>query len=159
MSSPHRQKHLQFATELPMTNIIICEMDVVIAVVCVYCGRLLVQQKKSIVTNSVSLHPGSMSSSQLSDLSIAKPSTEATGAVTVGRDCTVDATESHQCNLSCIRYPQWSQHIPPKIQDILQDIWEKNTGHFTGLQKSISLNLLGIIVSQQYSISSDVGGQ
>jgi len=35
----------------------------------------------------------------------------------------------------------------------------KNTGHFTGLQKPISLHLLGIIVSQQYSISSDVGGQ
>jgi len=46
-----------------------------------------------------------------------------------------------------------------KIQDILQDIWEKNTGHFTGLQKSILLHLLGITVSQQYSISSDVGGQ
>ena len=36
---------------------------------------------------------------------------------------------------------------------------KKNTGHFTGLQKPISLHLLGIIVSQQYSISSDVGGQ
>jgi len=41
----------------------------------------------------------------------------------------------------------------------LQDIGEKNTGHFTGLQKSISLHLLEIIVSQQYSISSDVGSQ
>ena len=48
--------------------------------------------------------------------------------------------------------------FPPKIQDILQDIWKKNTGHFTGLQKPISLHLLGIIVSQQYSITSDVGG-
>jgi len=48
-------------------------------------------------------------------------------------------------------HKQWSQHIPPKIQDILQDIWRKNTGHFTGLQKPISLHLLGIIVSQQYS--------
>ena len=33
----------------------------------------------------------------------------------------------------------------------------KNTGHLTGLQKPISLYLLGIIVSRQYSKSSDVG--
>ena len=35
----------------------------------------------------------------------------------------------------------------------------KNIGHLTGLQKPISLHLLGIIVSRQYSKSSDVGGQ
>ena len=35
--------------------------------------------------------------------------------------------------------------------------FEKNTGHLTGLQKPISLQLLGIIVSRQYSKSSDVG--
>jgi len=34
---------------------------------------------------------------------------------------------------------------------------EKNTGHLTGLQKPISLHLLDIIVSRQYSKSSDVG--
>jgi len=33
----------------------------------------------------------------------------------------------------------------------------KNTGHLTGVQKPISLHLLGIIVSRQYSKSSDVG--
>jgi len=43
------------------------------------------------------------------------------------------------------------------MQDILRDIWKKNTGHLTGLQKPISLHLLGIIVSWQYSKSSDVG--
>ena len=43
-----------------------------------------------------------------------------------------------------------------KIQDILQDIW-KNIGHLTGLQKPILLHSLGIIVSRQYSKSSDVG--
>jgi len=32
----------------------------------------------------------------------------------------------------------------------------KNTRHFTGLQKPMSLHLLGIIVSRQYSKSSDV---
>ena len=53
---------------------------------------------------------------------------------------------------------QRSQHSPKKIQDILQDIW-KNRGHLTGLQKPISLHLLGIIVSRQNSKSSDVGGQ
>jgi len=25
----------------------------------------------------------------------------------------------------CKEVYQWSQHIPPKIQDILQDIWKK----------------------------------
>jgi len=33
----------------------------------------------------------------------------------------------------------------------------KNTGYLTGVQKPISLYLLGIIVSRQYSKSSDVG--
>ena len=32
---------------------------------------------------------------------------------------------------------------------------EKNTGHLTGLQKAILLHLLGIIVSRQYSKSSE----
>jgi len=45
-----------------------------------------------------------------------------------------------------------------KIQDILQDILKEKTGYFTGLRKPISVHLLGIIVSWQYSISSDAGG-
>ena len=49
--------------------------------------------------------------------------------------------------------------FPPKYRTFCRTSGQKNTGHFTGLQKPISLHLLGIIVSQQYSISSDVGGQ
>ena len=45
--------------------------------------------------------------------------------------------------------------VRKKIQDILQDIWKKITGHLTRLQKPISLHLLGTIVSQQYSKRSE----
>jgi len=55
-----------------------------------------------------------------------------------------------------------------KLVTVIPAQSEKNTGHFaghlrknignlTGLQKPISLHLLGIIVSWQYSKSSDVG--
>jgi len=50
---------------------------------------------------------------------------------------------------------QSSQHRLKNIQDILKE----KTGHFTGLQKPISVHLLGIIVSWQYSISSNAGVQ
>ena len=46
-------------------------------------------------------------------------------------------------------------HILTKVND--PSTVRKNTGHLTELQKPISLHLLGIIVSRQYSKSSDVG--
>jgi len=69
-------------------------------------------------------------------------------------DNTCNVQQKTRTSLS--HWEQRSQQCPKKIQDILQDIW-KNTGHLTRLQKPISLHLLGIIVSRQYSESSDVG--